>query len=295
MANSDELLVRRRQLSEVLLQLRERALLSGRDLAERIGISQSKVSRIESGATLPTVEEVTSWARATNASAADREVLEMRTDAAHTEAQSFDDILRGPGHIQKAIQKLEKGSGVKLAYQPSVVPGLLQNPEYARRLLAMFRPPYPEQYISAVVAARLDRQNALFEPARQFQFLITEAALRFRVGPAAVMAAQLDRIAALGSLENVEIGLIPSDAPAQTFVPHGFTIFEAVAGGTDALVMAETVHANLTLSLPSHVRLYREQWILLKLAAVYDAGARELLAKVSQDIREHAAPDLSVR
>jgi transcriptional regulator with XRE-family HTH domain len=290
-ADEDTLFGRRRQLGEELLRLRERAVLSGRELAVQVGISQSKVSRIESGAALPTVSEVISWASATKASAAESRALQMLTEAADTEVHPFDDILGGPGHIQEIIRKLEEDSGTKLAYQPSVVPGLLQTPEYTRRALAMFRPPYPEHHIPAVIDARLRRQAALFEPAREFRFLITEAALRFRLGPATMMAAQLDRIAAISTLENVEIGLIRADALVKTYVPHGFVIFEAVDGGPGALVLAETVHANLSISRPGHVRLYHEQWALLKEMAVFDAAARDLLMKVSEDMRKASVQD----
>jgi transcriptional regulator with XRE-family HTH domain len=290
-ADDDVLLSRRRQLAGELRRLREQAGMSGRKLAERAGISQSKVSRIESGATLPTAAEVASWVSAIDASAAETGALKVLTDAAYTEVHPFDDILRGPVHLQRNIRDLENRSGVKLAYQPSVIPGLLQTAEYARRLLTMLRPPYPESDIPAVVAARLDRQTALFDPARKFHFLITEAALRFRLGPATMMVAQLDRIATLSTLDNVQIGLIPADAQAHTYVPHGFAIFEGVDGGPDALVLAETVHAHLTVGADGHVRLYQEHWTLLTQAAVFHDPARDLLMKVSEDMHKLAAQD----
>lgn len=290
-ADDDVLLGRRRQLAGELRRLREQAGMSGRKLAELAGISQSKVSRIESGAALPTVAEVASWVSAIDASAAENVALKTLTDAAYTEVHPFDDILLGPGHLQGSIRELENMSGVKLAYQPSVIPGLLQTAEYARRLLTMLRPPYPEPDIPAVVAARLDRQTALFDRARTFHFLITEAALRFRLGPATMMVAQLDRIATLSTLENVQIGLIPADALAHTYVPHGFVIFEGVDGGPDALVLAETVHANLTIGMAGYVRLYQEHWTLLTQAAVFDDRARDMLMKVSEDVRKLSAQD----
>ncbi len=282
---------KRRQLGGELRRLREQAGLSGRDLAALVGISQSKVSRIESGATIPTVPEVTGWASATRAADSAPDVLRMLTDAAYNEVHPWDDALRDQAHLQDAIQELENSSGVKQIYEPSVVPGLLQTAEYARRLFTMFEPPYAERDIPAVVAGRLDRQTALFDPARRFEFLITEAALRFRLGPASVMAAQLDRIASLSTLDNVDIGLIPLDAAVATHVPHGFVVFETVDGGPDALVLVETVHANLTVSAAGHVALYRRQWSLLKEPAVFGAAARDLLTAVTMDMRK-LAPEL---
>jgi transcriptional regulator with XRE-family HTH domain len=282
----DVLLIQRRRLSAELRRLREQGGLSGRQLAEQIGISQSKISRIESGATMPTVPEVNAWASAAGAPAGATEKLLMLTDAAYTEVHPWDTALRSRTHLQDDIQEIENRAGTKLVYEPSVVPGLLQTAEYARRVFTIFEPTYAELDIPAVVAGRLDRQIALFDQGQQFGFLITEAALRLRMGPPAVMASQLDRIGSLSTLENVSIGLIPQDARAVTHVPHGFVIFEPASREKgDALVLVETVHANLTVSEPGHVALYRRQWSLLEEMAVYDDAARELLATVSADIR----------
>lgn len=282
----DVLLIKRRQLGAELRRLRERAGLSGRQLAEQVGISQSKISRIESGATMPNAPEVNAWVVAVSAPTSAVENLLMLTDAAYTEVHPWDIALRGQPHLQDDIQEIENRSGTKLDYEPFVVPGLLQTAEYARRIFTMFEPSYAELDIPAVVAGRLDRQIALFDQSQRFGFLITEAALRLRVGPLSMMLGQLDRISSLSTLENVSIGLIPQDAQVVTHVPHGFVIFESAdheAG--DALVLVETVHANLTVSEPGHVELYRRQWSLLAEMAVYETGASELLAGIAADLR----------
>jgi transcriptional regulator with XRE-family HTH domain len=291
MVDRDVLLERRRRLGGELRRLREQAGLSGRDLAGLLGISQSKVSRIESGAALPAVPEVRSWASATKASDLDSEMLQMLADAAYMEIRPWDDALRGQTHLQDSIRELESGRSIELTYQPSVVPGLLQTAEYARRVFTMFRPQLTEQEIPAAVKGRLARQDGLFDPDRRFEFVITEAALRLRLGPASVMAAQLDRIGRLGTLENVSIGLIPAAAWVRTCVPHGFVIFESTDSEPEALVLAETVHANLTMSAAGHVDLYRQHWSLLRESAVFEAGARDLLAVVSEDLRKLSAEE----
>jgi transcriptional regulator with XRE-family HTH domain len=281
----DRLVSNRRRLAVELRRLRDRAGLSGRQLAERIGISQSKISRIESGLTVPSGPEVTAWAAAVGASDTAAALLTALTDSVYTEVHPWHAALREQVHLQDEIQEIENRAGAKLTYEPSVVPGLLQTAEYARRVFTMFDPAYAEIDIPAVVAGRLDRQLALFDPARRFAFLITEGALRWQVGTAAVILAQLDRIASLSTLENVSIGLIPQTAAAVTYVPHGFVIFEPAEQNADALVMVETVHANLTVNDPVHIALYRRQWSLLEKTAVFGDEARELLATVTADVR----------
>lgn len=282
----DVLLIKRRRLGAELRRLREQAGLSGRQLAEQVGISQSKISRVESGATVPNTPEVNAWVAAVNAPPSAVEKLLMLTDAAYTEVHPWDIALRYQPHLQDDIQEIENRTGTKLDYEPFVVPGLLQTAEYARRIFTMFEPAYAELDIPAVIAGRLDRQIALFDQSQRFGFLITETALRLRVGPPPMMLGQLDRIGSLGTLENVSIGLIPQDAPVVTHVPHGFVIFESAdREAVDALVLVETVHANLTVSEPGHVELYRRQWSLLDEMAVYETEASELLAAIATDLR----------
>ncbi|MGD0558704.1 MAG: helix-turn-helix transcriptional regulator [Streptosporangiaceae bacterium] len=283
------LLGKQRQLCGELRRLREQAGLSGRELAMRMGISQSKVSRIESGTAVPSVPEVTRWARETGAQGRAEEALRILAEGAYTEIRSWHDAMSEQGHLQNTIKELEDSTVLKLTYEPSVVPGLLQTAEYARRLFEMFQPPYDRRDIPGIVAARLERQIALFDPARRFEFLITEAALRFRPGSPDMMAAQLDRIASLSTLDNVSIGLIPTGVEALTHVPHGFNIFEPADGPQDALIRIETVHAILTVSGTGPVALYEEQWSLLRQSAVFGAAARDLVAEVASDVRELSA------
>ncbi|RKS77132.1 helix-turn-helix protein [Actinomadura pelletieri DSM 43383] len=302
------LLSSRRRLAGELRRLRDQAGLSGRQLAERIGISQSKVSRIESAITIPTAVEVASWGAAVGCSENVGAMLGVLADAAYTEVHPWSTALRDQGHLQDDIQEIEGRARTKRIYEPSLVPGLLQTAEYARRVFAMFDPPYLETDLPVVVTARLDRQAALFDPATRFEFLITEAALRWRVGPALVLLAQLDRIASLSTLENVSIGLIPHSAPARTHAPHGFVVLESIeaapSGGhgdrdgpgdgdgdgfeadeAAALALVETVHANLTVGDPLQIALYQRQWARLEQAAVYGDDARDLLASIGADIR----------
>jgi transcriptional regulator with XRE-family HTH domain len=282
----DVLLAKRRRLGAELRRVREQAGLSGRQLAEQMEISQSKVSRIESGGTVPTVPEVKAWLAAAGASPTVVEKVLVLTDAAYTEVHPWDVALREQSHIQDDIQEIENRAVAKLSYQPLVVPGLLQTAEYARRTFTIFEPAYAPADIPAVLAARLDRQIALFDRSQQFWFLITESALRFRMGPPDVMLAQLDRIASLSTLGNVTIGLIPQDAAAVTYVPHGFAILETAGREAgDTVVLVETVHANLTVSEPGHVALYRRQWSLLDEMAVHGADARDLIAAIAAGLR----------
>src|SRR6266571_1145187 len=128
----EKLLSNRRRLAAELRRLRDRAGLSGRQLAEQIRISQSKVSRIESGLTVPSAPEVAAWAAAVSASGTATELLTALTDVVYTEVHPWHAALREKIHLQDEIQEIENRARTKLTYEPSLVPGLLQTAEYAR-------------------------------------------------------------------------------------------------------------------------------------------------------------------
>ena len=288
-----ESLGKRQRLAAELRRARDLAGISGRDLAQRIGISQSKVSRIESGTAIPSAPEVTAWANAVDVPDEVKELLAALTEAVFTEVHTWRSALQSQPHLQDDIQELETRAGRICIYQPSVIPGLLQTAEYARRVFSLFQPPYAEGDIPAAVAGRLDRQLALFEEERQFDFLITEAALCWRPGPPALLLAQFDRIASLSTLSNVSIGLIPHASRAVTSGAHSFIILEpqgrehdgTQASAGAAAVTVETIHASLTINDPESVGLYRQRWSLLEQMAIYGDEARTFLACLRASVR----------
>jgi transcriptional regulator with XRE-family HTH domain len=278
---------KRERLGAELRRARELAGLSGRQLAQRIGISQSKVSRAESGSALLSLPEVAAWASAAGASAEVADLLAALTGAVYTEVHNWGSLLEERPHIQGDIQDLESRARRVLTFSPSLVPGILQTAEYARRVFAMFQPAYLEQDLPEVLAARLDRQLALFSGRQRFEFLITEAALRWRPGPPALLLAQLDRIASLSTLDNISVGVIPLDAEAVAYTSHTFLLFEmAEREEGDATVLVETIHANLVVNDPQSIALYRARWSLLEQMAFSGDAARDFLAAIGSDIRK---------
>jgi transcriptional regulator with XRE-family HTH domain len=273
---------RRQRLAAELRRLREAAGVSGRELAQRIGISQSKVSRIESGATTPPVPAVERWAGAVGASAETRARLTAMTEAVFAEIQTWRAALPVQGHLQGQVEEREAAARSVRVFQPSVVPGLLQTAEYARRVFGLSHVPYEDDELAQAVAGRLNRQLALYDEDRRFEFLVTEAALRWRPGPARVLQAQLDRVSSLTTLDNVSIGLIPYDVEATTTIPPGFDILDGRDG--DTVVTIETGHGTLLVADADGVAEYQHVWSLLAEMAVFGEDARARLGRIQSSV-----------
>ncbi|MGH8887987.1 MAG: helix-turn-helix domain-containing protein [Egibacteraceae bacterium] len=274
----------RRRLAALLRDLRVAAGLTGEELGARCGWTQSKVSKIETGRTPPQVGDVEAWARATGAPEEVRADLVERAEAALTEASTWRaELQQGLAAKQQRVGQLEAEATSIRVFMPSAVAGLLQTAEYARRVFTL-ADVTGQRDIPAAVTARLERQQILYDETKRFEFVLTEAALRWRPGPPSMLLGQLGRIASLDSLPSVEIGVIPFTVEATTLHPETFTIL----GGEDTLVLVETVTAELAVRDPRDVAAYVDLFGRLREQAVFSEAMTGLLDAIAEDVRRLA-------
>lgn len=279
-----ELSAQRRRLGEELRSTRAKAGFSGEQLAEFLGVSQSRVSRIELGQQAAPVDLVRRWTAATGASEDRSAELAGLAEAAATEAVAWRTVMgRGLARLQQDARETELGAANLFCFQPVLVPGLLQIPEYARRTFAAGNPTRGPAEIAAAIAARMDRQLVLYEATTLVDIVIAEAALRWRVGPSHVMLAQLDRITALAGLETVTIGVIPLDTQVDTWHEHGFDLVDG-RPEDDPVVHIETQTSQLTTTDPAEVAFYREAFARLRDAALHGPDAEALLRRIREGL-----------
>jgi hypothetical protein len=129
--------------------------------------------------------------------------------------------------------------------------------------------------LARTVAARQQRQEILYDTAKTFTFVITEAALRWGFCPPDVMAAQASHIASLATLANVEIGVIVMGAPAGDVPLHGYQIFD------DRLASIELEHAVVSVTDPSDIAKYLRLFTTMSQAAEFGQEARSRLTSIS--------------
>ncbi len=273
-----------RQLGEALRAVRAHAGLSGEQLAKRLGISQSRVSRIELGQQVASADLVRRWAEVTGAPEKRCAELVGWAESAGSEAVAWRAAMgRGLARLQRDSRELEESAATIRSFQPVLVPDLLQVPEYARRIFAAGNPQHSTSEIAAAVAARMDRQLRLYEGTARFEFVITEAALRWRVGPPHVMLAQLDRITAIAGLGSVEVRVIALDTELDTWHEHGFSLAEDRAED-DPVVTVETQTSQVITTDPAEVAFYRDAFVRLWAAALHGTDVDALLQPLREDL-----------
>ena len=109
----------------------------------------------------------------------------------------------------------EGRASVLRGWEPLLVPGLLQTPEYARVLFRAWRTDDDEDKIEQLVAARMDRQKIFARAgAPSFWAVLDEGVLRRRVGGAKVMHGQLLHLADMAERAAIKIHVIPAEAGA---------------------------------------------------------------------------------
>lgn len=257
--------------------------VSGRQLAQRTGMSQSRVSRIERGDALASVPELTHWLE--QSAASDRlDQLISATEAALNQTDGWHEFAHDVSfaEMQEQVQRREATARTQRSFLPTLVPGLLQTAEYAR-LVFMAADFSGEQNYAAAVHRRLDRQQVLYDQTHTFEFILTEAALRWRPGPREVLISQLDRIASLATLSNVTVGVVPLAVEARAIGWHGFTLNEDLVDG-EPFVQVETIHAYLTVARSEDVELYRRQYAVLRDSAATGEDFTDFLSALRAEL-----------
>ncbi|MFJ9939341.1 helix-turn-helix domain-containing protein [Streptomyces erythrochromogenes] len=257
-----------------LRELRAEAGLNGKEFAARIGWQRSKVSRLENGKQTATEADTDAWAAAADApeQAAD---LRSRLRGLETQQRSWRrQLAAGHRPVQDRYVVEYQQTTTMRGYEATVIPGLFQTPDYARHLIeantTLIQAPRDTE---AAVAARMRRQEVLYEPGKLFRVLLWEAALHVLVCPREVMAGQLDRLVGLIGMSTVELGIVPLGAPLPLTPKHGFWIFD------EERVIVETVNTELSYDSADDLALYGRVWDGLHSAAAYGPQARRLIAR----------------
>jgi hypothetical protein len=263
----------RQQLAERLRDLRLDAMLSGRDLSAAAGWHPAKTTRIELAKQAASEADIAAWCRVCGA---EREVPDLiaasrAADSMYVEYRRLN--RAGMRRMQDSRRPLYERTRLFKAYCPSVVPGWLQTPEYAAALLSSiveFRGS-PDD-VAEAVTARMSRNRILSSGSHRFVLLLEETVLRYRIGGADVMAAQLGRLAEAAALPSVALGVIPFTASERPAWPlEQFTAFD------DDRVHVELLSAQVSVTAPSEVALYLRAFERLARLAVNGEAAHALI------------------
>ncbi|GEC09519.1 hypothetical protein SSP24_71740 [Streptomyces spinoverrucosus] len=252
-----------------LRKLRKQAGLSGDRLAARCNMSQSKVSRIESGKVRPSLVDIERILRALDAPPALAAEVSALARIAATEWQGARSMRRkGLDKKQLELAGLEASSTEFRFFLLSMLTALLSTPEYIRASLAHI----PGDH-SRAVARKLERQEVLYDRRKKFTFIVTEQAARSPFVSPDAMAVQLDRLASLTHLPNVRLGVLPIETRLPGCPLNTFTVYD------ERLATVETTAGVMVFRDPRDVRMYLDEFAGYDERALFGEAARERLAE----------------
>jgi transcriptional regulator with XRE-family HTH domain len=267
--------VRRRELGERLRALRNEQGLTVEQVAERLLCSPSKISRMETGqrsATLRDVRDLCVLYGITQQSDRDRLMTLAREARQQAWWQSYD-------LSYKTLAGLEFEATAIDDFQSSVVPGLLQTPQYARAgHLGAFPVLSPDE-IERQIEAKLTRQEILrrAEPP-EFRAVLDEAVLHRLTGGPDVMKAQLGKLVEASRLPNVTIQVIPFSVGAHPGVESNFNILRLPT--TSGVVFVEGLSGSTYLERPEDLERYGQIFATLQDVALSPQDSIDLIAQM---------------
>lgn len=219
-------------------------------------------------------------------------------------AKRIDEVLQTDGFFERLWRKLIKDQPYteyfahvveleRLAteiceYAPTVVPGLLQTREYAQAVFLAGNPLAADEYIEELLKGRMARTRLLKDATRPVYWVVLhETVLRVQVGGPAVMAHQLDHIAALVRERKALVQVLPFTTGAHPAMGKMMKLM----GFEDAppTVYTEGVFSGSLLDEPAVVRRTQSSYDLIRAAALSSEASLALIESAAEDHRRCAS------
>ncbi|MEV8452772.1 helix-turn-helix transcriptional regulator [Streptomyces sp. NPDC052095] len=274
--------VRRRRLGQELRRLRELKGMTAEEVAERLLVSQSKISRLENGRRSISQRDVRDLCGVYEVE--DQRIVDSLMQMAKDSRQqgwwhAFGDI---PYSVYIGLETDAESLRV---YEPQVVPGLLQTRSYAEALINGALPEAPQSEIDKRVSVRARRQDRITDPESPLRLwaVIDESALRRTVGNKQVMIEQLEQLIELSHLPHVTVQVLPFDMGAHPGINGQYAVLEFPDAADSSVVYIEGVTSDLYLEKGNDVQLYSVMYEHLRAQSLNVEQTRHFIAGIAKE------------
>lgn len=260
--------VRRRELGIQLRAFRTRRGWTVEQVAERLLVSPSKISRLETGQR--------------GASARDIRDISDLYELGDDDRKRLADLAKaGKQHPWWQPLSLPYSTYIGLEadatsirdYGLGVMPGLLQTPDYARAVLQAIVPHRTPDEVEHLIEGRVARQRRVLaaESPPQFRAILDASVLHRVVGSRAVMQAQLQRLIEMSHLPNVTVKVVPYEAGPLPVPNNKFIILSFSDAVLPDVVFVEGLTGDLYMDRKDDIDTYNSAFQALdQLAASPD-------------------------
>ncbi|MFI6354255.1 helix-turn-helix domain-containing protein [Streptomyces sp. NPDC050743] len=285
MASNVNPTVRRRRLGQELRRLRELKGMTAEEVAERLLVSQSKISRLENGRRSISQRDVRDLCGVYEVE--DQRIVDSLMEMARDSRQqgwwhTFGDI---PYSVYIGLETDAESLRV---YEPQLVTGLLQTRAYAEALVQGALPETSTAEIEKRVQVRMRRQERITAEANTLRLwvVLDEAALKRVVGSRLVMREQLDHLIEMSQLPHVTVQVLPFEVGAHPGLNGQYAILEFADAADSSVVYLEGVTSDLYLEKAQDVQKYAVMYEHLRAQSLNVEQSRQFIAKVAKQYAE---------
>lgn len=277
MASNVNPTVRRRRLGQELRRLREQKNMTAEQVADRLLVSQSKISRLENGRRSISQRDVRDLCGVYEVED-ERIVNSLMQMARESRQQGW---WHAFGDLPYSVYiGLETAAASLRIYQSLIVPGLLQTRAYAEAVIAGSSPEVTTADVEKRVKVRMRRQDRIREPEQPLRLwaVFDEAALRRVVGDKQIMREQLEHLIEVSELPHVTVQVLPFETGAHPGVTGQYAILEFPEESDSSVIYLEGVTSDLYLEKSEDVHNYSMMYEHLRAQAHNPEQTRKFIA-----------------
>ncbi|MFI9121463.1 helix-turn-helix domain-containing protein [Streptomyces bikiniensis] len=281
MASNVNPTVRRRRLGQELRKLREAKNMTAEQVAERLLVSQSKISRLENGRRSISQRDVRDLCGVYEVED-ERMVDSLMQMAKDSRQQGW---WHAFGDIPYSVYiGLETDAESLRMYEPQIIPGLLQTHEYAEAVIAGALPESTPADIEKRVQVRTRRQERIRDEERPLRLwaVIDEGALHRIVGSRRLMVQQLEHLLEQSQLPHVTVQVMPFAMGAHPGISGQYSILEFPDASDSSVVYIEGVTSDLYLEKTQDVGKYSVMYEHLRAQALNVDQTREFISEMAK-------------
>jgi transcriptional regulator with XRE-family HTH domain len=276
--------LRGRRLAAELQRRREATGMSREEVARQLEWSTSTLFRIETGRNRPQPGNVRMLLELYGVTGPERDGLIQLTREARQPGwwHSFRDVLPNPYEVYIG---LEAGAASIRNFEPIVVPGLLQTPDYARETFRNGPIELDPEEVERLLEVRLARQQILTRDDRpRLWAVIDEAVIHRAVGGSEVMRGQLRHLADATRQGKTTVQVVPYRAGAHAGTTGPFVILDYAEATDPAVVYVETLAGDIYLEERSDVDRYTLAFDRLVAAALHPDDSVQLIEHLASSL-----------
>ncbi|MFD9740686.1 helix-turn-helix domain-containing protein [Umezawaea sp. NPDC059074] len=268
---------RSRELGQELHLARKRANLKATVVAEELGWSAGKLSKMENG-----WRAASSWDYGTLLGKLGVDRLTRERIQRIASEQDIGHFIRAhEGRLSDNLLCLmihERAALTMHRYEPMLIPGLLQTEAYARAVIEQYGP-FATETLDFFVETRLERQQVLSgDRSPEATFYIHEAALQSVIGDTQVMHDQMMHLAFLCGWTRLRPRVIPLSAPGHPALLHSYSLM-GFAKPIRQVAYAENDVSTVFTEEESAIEAYRRKSEVLEGLALDAGQSRSVFAR----------------